>query len=962
MLAMGVLLSFAERNVMAQVVAADYFVATNGADSYSGAEVAPFATVGRARDAVRARIAAGLTGDITVLIRGGEYELAETLVFGPDDSGTAQHSVTYAAYPGETVILSGGQKVTGWKQGAGELWTAEVTEVTAGNWYPRQMIVNDTRRPRARSPNQGYYYGMASADGTSFTFPGGQLGTWARPDKVEIVALVEWMSSRTPIHGIDVPANKLMFPSVAPPEPPLVNPFSLGHIIGNMANWPYYFENAFEMLDTPGEWYLNSESGALFYWPMPGETLDTLQAIVPRLQTLIKVEGTPERPVSNIHFDHLNLAHTQWVIPPQGFRPEKAGGFERTTNGVVQVDDMPHTGYEALPAAVQFAQALRCSVTRCRLSHTSGGGILLGVGCAGNSVQGNAITDIGGTGIQVGGFDPFPVVPQNIPKDNDISNNLISRCAQEHLGCVGVFAGITDHTVVSHNLIRNLPYTGIDMGFWWDRSVTGCKSNVVEYNHIHHVVQRLADGGGIHTLGYQPGSIIRGNLVHDILHYSGVADTHGIFFDNGSKGFRVEGNAIYATSDAPFRYNDSYAEDLSWGANDLTAHAATPLAVDDAVGEWACLLQSASQAGLEAPYWKDLLGQERPEITLIANSAATGVTATGATLNGSLIFTGGVPTTVFVYWGKTDPGTNKGLWDKVVQFSGAATIGTYSTNVSFKSSCAATYFYRYVASNANAEVWSEPVSLFIAGPAGSSKTPPVAGYGWWLDASDLDSMALSGSSVTTWMDKSGSGINLDQASAANQPALVTQVFSNGLPAVYFAGSNWLENALAQPFTGAIHTVFAVLQLTKPGAEQELLDTFPFGVNRRLIFLDLSGVSIYRGAGGGWVANGNYSSSPLAVFSSIWNGGSSAVWIDGSNQVASSMSTDTSIGASVSLGAQESRGSGFPPQNFYEGYIGEVLVYNSALSPTDRAKVEAYLHTKWFLPPSAFNTGTQILVR
>ena len=91
----------------------DFYVASGGSDDNAGTVDEPFATLARARDAVRKRIAAGLKGGVTVLIRGGTYELSKTLTFGPEDSGTEKHAVTYAAYPGEQVVISGGRRQLG---------------------------------------------------------------------------------------------------------------------------------------------------------------------------------------------------------------------------------------------------------------------------------------------------------------------------------------------------------------------------------------------------------------------------------------------------------------------------------------------------------------------------------------------------------------------------------------------------------------------------------------------------------------------------------------------------------------------------------------------------------------------------------------------------------------------------------------------------------------------------------
>ena len=124
---------------------ADFYVAPDGKDTDPGTLEKPFATVARARDAVRGKLAAGLDADVLVLVRGGVYPQTETLSFGPEDSGTEKHSVTYAAYPGEKVVLSGGRRITGWTKGNGEIWTAEIAEAKAGKWYFRQLFVNGQR-------------------------------------------------------------------------------------------------------------------------------------------------------------------------------------------------------------------------------------------------------------------------------------------------------------------------------------------------------------------------------------------------------------------------------------------------------------------------------------------------------------------------------------------------------------------------------------------------------------------------------------------------------------------------------------------------------------------------------------------------------------------------------------------------------------------------------------------------
>ena len=86
---------------------ADFVVATSGDDANAGTLAEPFATIDRARQAVRQLIATGLNSDVKVCVRQGVYRPSEPLTFGPEDSGDEQHAVTYAAYPDETVVISG---------------------------------------------------------------------------------------------------------------------------------------------------------------------------------------------------------------------------------------------------------------------------------------------------------------------------------------------------------------------------------------------------------------------------------------------------------------------------------------------------------------------------------------------------------------------------------------------------------------------------------------------------------------------------------------------------------------------------------------------------------------------------------------------------------------------------------------------------------------------------------------
>ena len=182
--------------VRAEKSAADFYVSPSGSDVWSGTLPAPneqlsngpFATLERARDAVR-KLRESRPGNIVVLIRGGTYRVDKTVLFGLEDSGDGDSTVTYAAYPGETPIFSSGEKIGNWKtllevppglprEAAGKVRVADVKESF------RALFDAEGLLPRARSN------GFIPAEGGSrneLRFPFGQLKSWSNIEDVEIV-------------------------------------------------------------------------------------------------------------------------------------------------------------------------------------------------------------------------------------------------------------------------------------------------------------------------------------------------------------------------------------------------------------------------------------------------------------------------------------------------------------------------------------------------------------------------------------------------------------------------------------------------------------------------------------------------------------------------------------------------------------------------------------------------------
>lgn len=543
---------------------ADVYVSSGGNDSNPGTESRPFASLRRAQAAVRAQVAAGLTEDVRVVIGGGTYRLAKPLVFAPQDCGSGRFQVTYAARPGEHVVISGGRAVEGWQETSEGTWRTVIPDAKAGRWPFRQLFVNGRRATRARHPNAEYLrVEQVGADRrTHFRFKEGDIPALADLSAVELVFLHDWSITRVPVKTIDRTSRTL----------------TVQHQIGGPSPWAvmdwfekhprYYLESAAEFLDAPGEWHLDTKTGVLTYKPLSGESLEEADIIAPVAEQLLVVRGSGDRWAKNLHFAGLAFSHAGWSPAGDVYWGRQACTYWSPTTAQRKRSHDP-----AAPAAVHFEAAESCTLKDCTVTHVGPSGLWLGHRCRKCAVTGCRVADVGGNGIMVGegqwrtvnGEPWWQAAGEQAAVGNLITNNLVEHCGRELFGAVGVWVGLAAATTVAHNEIRELPYTGVSLGWmWWDpRSrpeprQTPSRENAVADNHIHHVMQTLSDGGGIYTLGLQPDSCLRGNVIHDVPVNVGRAESNGMFLDQGTGGFAIEKNVIYNVDRSPLRFHKGW--------------------------------------------------------------------------------------------------------------------------------------------------------------------------------------------------------------------------------------------------------------------------------------------------------------------------------------------------------------------------------------------------------------------
>ena len=538
--------------------AAELFVAVDGNDVNDGSQTQPFATLARAQLAVRKLLAGGYDQDVFVTVGSGTYFLDEPLQFTAADSGRGDQHVTYRGVEkeGRRTIISGGRVLSAWQVRSDKKWQTQIVGAKASSRL-RQLFADGQRLPRGRFPNGEKMLTILEVDETLQRIVVDQpLPTGQSPAvQGELVVHKEWGIDRTPVVSIDGAIITTGTPAGW-----------LGHIslTRATAGRPLYLENIPEFVDVAGEWCHDFAKGEILYQPKAGEKPDDRQFVVPRLSQLLIVEGKPGKPVRNLRFINLRFEMAAWQRPEFGYAGIQAGHYGRSLDSRTW----------ELPAALAFTFAEGCELEETEVRCTGTTAIALGAGCHNNRIAWCRIDDVGGNGIVVGwrsGTGSFISKllgdasleagwekPEYAPTGNVVADNEISRCAQIAHGCVGIYDAFSQGTRIQHNHVHQLPYSAISIGFQWNFTAGTHRDCLVEANHVHDVMRVLADGGGIYTLGHQPGTVIRNNLIHHVsagLQSEGKLN-NGFFFDQGSQGYTVTGNCVYDVAGEFFRFNN----------------------------------------------------------------------------------------------------------------------------------------------------------------------------------------------------------------------------------------------------------------------------------------------------------------------------------------------------------------------------------------------------------------------
>jgi hypothetical protein len=580
-----------------------FWVSTSGDDSASGSSDEPFLTVSRARDAVRSLTQEQRCEGVAINIQGGVYQLAEPLAFDAGDSGCAGSPVLYRAASDEQVVISAGVKLEGWTLHDQSLG---IYKTPVGVQHSRQLYVNGRRATRARtSPypsgfRPAYYYakGVPQPEGIEFIPTGLNNSRWSDPvswtnvEDIEAVLVTQWKMMTVPLQTvIPYPSHKtppvfLPFPLLPPggetglitlQEPAWTNANSfLEESTDQPGFWSFWqvtrFENAYQFLDEPGEWYLDGVEGFIYYIPRQDEDIYSADVHLPVLETIIEGVGDEDQPLSNLTFEGLTFSYATWLGPgsANGYVSDQSGfhlvGPGHTPNVIGHDENVTRT-----PGNISFRYAHDITFRDNLFQHLGSVGLDFDTGSQHNTVQSNVFTDISSAAIQLGGvsaIDSHPQLESQFTQDNVIEENIIESVGQEFVDAAGIYVGFTRRTLISRNTISDVPWAGIAMGWGWglldpgmfpglpgaERGQWGVyttptqnSGNRILNNRIEGFLSKVWDGGAIYTTGQQGTSmddalLIEGNVAHN---KRAAAGGNTFYTDGGSRYVVLRNNASY---------------------------------------------------------------------------------------------------------------------------------------------------------------------------------------------------------------------------------------------------------------------------------------------------------------------------------------------------------------------------------------------------------------------------------
>lgn len=513
------------------------YVSSKGTVNGDGTQQKPFATIEQAQETIRTF--GEFSQDVSVYIASGEYHLDEPLRFTEEDGGNNGFNVIYRALDkNDPPLISGGTKIENWS-------------VWKGNIYKAKTAIKDTRtlyidqNPAIRARSKYLYEATEMLDSyirvPKVNFP----GSFAHPEELELVWPINFTLQRIPAESI---AYKETYAEIS------LRQSAYSVAMSNTNSYtrpdkeqPFYLENALELLDEPGEFYFDKTTQEIYYYPFPEENLATASVYAGTTDFLVNVSGSSvQKKVKNLIFDSLQFSYGSWnevTNGPFGVSVVQADSIrtDKTASDTPYGSNTNRQG-RMIPAQFSVEKADNIQIKNCIFSCLGSNAISMENAVSNSKISGNQIVDVSGSGIVLGHWNHVNQEKLDVGmercRDIEVSNNIICRAATEFMNCCGISVYYTNGVNIHHNEIRELPYTGISLGWGWGlETIESFGNNRIMNNRIEDVTGVLDDGAHIYTLGASYGNVISGNYLLKSGDFRG-----GIYLDQNTSGVTVSEN------------------------------------------------------------------------------------------------------------------------------------------------------------------------------------------------------------------------------------------------------------------------------------------------------------------------------------------------------------------------------------------------------------------------------------
>ena len=523
----------------------------NGDDLNAGTFSAPVGSLSKAKSMINDKIAAGFTGDVYAILMPGEYSVAggEFALTGDDSSSNV--NIFYISYkPGEAKI-TGGQEITGFElfDANKNIYRASVgTDVDS-----RQLYVNGVRAIRARSEGRLANAVNLGKGGAGLTTTDTSFLTYEHLQDVEMVFYENWTNPRCCVQSaeLDPSTGVVTLTLNADPWTRLMNK---GNCVPTV---PEYYENAYELLDSEGEFYLDKYDGYLYYKPRAYENMATAQVTMPVAERIMSLTGTAENPVKNITFRGISFEYSTW---------NDANGYGYVDNQNNNPTTATRTGF--IPGAVELKNVHNVDFYNCDFSKIGQTGVKMMEAIQNCDFVGNEVYDTSGGAVFVGEptwtYARAPHDAKYYQINNNVTDNYIHDISVEFRGGAAISAAYPKNMNICNNEVYNTSYSAVHTGWGWGSTAESGTVNLhINNNYLHKILNtKIYDGGGIYTLGHTGGSLenmneMCGNYCYDIGNRYGV-----LYPDEGSSYWLIKDNVVDQT-EHPLWYGKGSAEEGS---------------------------------------------------------------------------------------------------------------------------------------------------------------------------------------------------------------------------------------------------------------------------------------------------------------------------------------------------------------------------------------------------------------